>query len=234
MGKSANQSAIKAKNKKLKIRGIPRRALTAYNLFFAIQRKKILDEQQLNTQDKNDGHANVGFANLANSVARQWKNVDPDFKAELEVKAQKDKIRYQNEMKDWKMRQKMEADLETIKVDLEMTETELKKRSDVGEALFKITAMKKELEQLKQMTNQTKSPEKKDKKTETFPDAESKMDDQIEIECTKHAAEDLDEASPAVGRIAMDLNARGNKIEGTKKELVHMSKEDEDIGFQGF
>jgi hypothetical protein len=77
-------------------------------------------------------------------------------------------------------------------------------------------------------------PEKKDKKTETFPDAESKMDDQIEIECTKHAAEDLDEASPAVGRIAMDLNARGNKIEGTKKELVHMSKEDEDIGFQGF
>lgn len=96
--------------------------------------------------------------------------------------------------------------------------------------MAKTLAIKMELKQLKQ----TKSPEKKDKKTETFPDAESKMDDQIEIECTKHAAEDLDEASPAVGRIAMDLNARGNKIEGTKKELVHMSKEDEDIGFQGF
>jgi hypothetical protein len=62
-----------------------------------------------------------------------------------------------------------------------------------------------ELKQLKQ----TKLLEKKEKKTETVPDAESKMDDQIEIECTKHAAKDLDEASPAAGRIAMDLNARG-------------------------
>lgn len=42
---------------------------------------------------------------MANIVAQQWKNVDPKFKAELEVKAHQDRIRYKNEMRDWEMKQ---------------------------------------------------------------------------------------------------------------------------------
>ena len=101
--------AIKAKNKELKLRGLPRRPLSSYNMF-----KKILNEQQLKARDKNDNRAHVGFANLANIVAQQWKNVDPKFKAELEVKAHQDRIRYKNEMRDWEMKQ-LEADIREIR-----------------------------------------------------------------------------------------------------------------------
>ena len=93
MVKSTKPSAIKAKNKELKLRGLPRK---------------------LKVQDKNDNRAHVGFANLTNIVAQQWKNVDPKFKAELEVKAHQDRIRYKNEMRDWEMKQ-LEADIREIR-----------------------------------------------------------------------------------------------------------------------
>ena len=83
MVKSAKQSTLKAKNKELRSRGKPRRPLSSYNIFFALQRKKILDEQHLSIQDGTYAiHTNVGFANLANIVAKRWKNVDPEFKAD--------------------------------------------------------------------------------------------------------------------------------------------------------
>jgi hypothetical protein len=192
MGKSTKQSVIKAKNNKLKIRGIPRRPLSSYNMFFSLQRKKIVDEQQLSAQVKNDGRANVGFANLANIVAQQCKNVDPALKAELDEKAHQDRIRYKNEMREWEMKQKMEADVEEIKADLETTETEVKTQSEVGEALVKIAAMKRELEQIKRMNKM--KPEKHDEKKETVPAADSKADDDVG---TEMAVADLNDASPA-------------------------------------
>ena len=185
MGKANKQSAIKARNKELKLRGIPRRPLSSYNMFFAIQRKKIVDEQQLSAQKKNGGHANVGFANLANIVAQQWKNVDPTLKAELEDKARQDKIRYKTEMREWEMKQKMEADLEEIKADLETTETEVKTKSEVGDLMIKIKAMKKELEQIKQMSNETKVHQK----AETIPDAKSKTCEVTEVEYSRKDCE---------------------------------------------
>ena len=190
MGKANKQSAIKAKNKELKLRGIPRRPLSSYNMFFAIQRKKIVDEQQLSVQVKNDGRANVGFANLANIVAQQWKNVDPALKAELDEKAHKDRIRYKNEMREWEMKQKMEADVEEIKVDLETTETEVKTKSEVGDLMIKIEAMKKGLEQIKRMLDDTKAHEK----TETIPYAESKTCEVTEAEYSQSQALRIDKA----------------------------------------
>jgi hypothetical protein len=191
MGKVTKPSAIKAKNKELKLRGIPRRPLSSYNMFFSIQRKKILDDQKLKAQEKNDGRANVGFANLAFIVSEQWKNVDPTLKAELEVKAHQDRIRYKHEMREWELKQKMEADIEEIKADLETTETEMKTKSETTHALAKLEVIKKELEQIKQMSNKT-NPEKNDEKKETVTDAESKKDTDTEM-----AVADIDNASPA-------------------------------------
>ena len=187
MVKSIKQSATKTRNKELKLRGKPRRSLSPYNIFFAIQRKKLLHKQRLKAQDKKDGHVHIGFANLAKIVAEQWKNIDPISKAELEEKAQQDKIRHTNEMREWKLKLKMEAELEVI-------EKEVKATNGVGDALLKIQDMKKELEQMKQSSIKAKVQEKKD----TVPAAKPKTDGDIELEgCykdSKSAAADLSEA----------------------------------------
>jgi hypothetical protein len=184
MGKVTKPSAIKAKNKELKLRGIPRRPLSSYNMFFSIQRKKILDDQKLKAQEKNGGSANVGFANLAFIVSEQWKNVDRTLKAELEVKAHQDRIRYKHEMREWELKQQMEADIEEIKVDLETTETEMKTKSETGHALAKLEVIKKELEQIKQ-------------KEETRPTAKPKTEEDIGFDRLVSAAPYCDYASPA-------------------------------------
>jgi hypothetical protein len=50
------------------------------NIFFAIERKKIIQEQE-----HADGTpVKVEFANMANIVSERWKNIDPEYKEELE------------------------------------------------------------------------------------------------------------------------------------------------------
>ena len=188
MGKATKQSTTKAKNKELKLRGLPRRPLSSFNMFFSLQRKKILDYQQLRTQDKNDNQAHVGFANLAKIIAHQWKNIDPNFKAELEVKAHQNRIRYQHEMRDWEMKLKMESGREAIEADLETTEMEMEIKSEIEDALIKIEAIVKE--QMKQSSIKAKVLHMKD----TFSDSEPKADDDVG---TEMAVADLDITSPA-------------------------------------
>ena len=207
MGKATKPSAVKAKNKELKLRGIPRRPLSSYNIFFSIQRKKILDDQQPMTQDKNGNRAHVGFANLAHIIAQQWKNVDPTLKAELEVKAHQDRIRYKHEMRDWEVKQKMEA----IKADLERITTEVNARES------KMQDMKKELEQMKQVSNETKVHEQK----ETVPDAKPTRDEDIGFECFESAAADLDEAIAFLKDTRASPISQRDSIAGTSYTPVY-------------
>jgi hypothetical protein len=130
---------------------------------------------------------------LAFIVSEQWKNVDPTLKAELEVKAHQDRIRYKHEMREWELKQQMEADIEEIKVDLETTETEMKTKSETGHALAKLEVIKKELEQIKQMSNE---PEKNEKE-ETRPTAKPKTEEDIGFERLVSTAPYCDYASPA-------------------------------------
>lgn len=104
------------KNKSKKDDGKPRRALTAYNLFFAMERKRILAEQKspiihksMRNKYRIGKHANVGFANLARIVGEKWRKVDAQLKMELERQAKIDKERYNNEMKEWNLKEKMKT-----------------------------------------------------------------------------------------------------------------------------
>ena len=74
----------------------PKRALTAYNLFFREERQKMLENRARNNSPK------IGFAAMARTVSTRWKAIDQsERELYLELAAQ-DKIRYTGEMKLWK------------------------------------------------------------------------------------------------------------------------------------
>jgi hypothetical protein len=77
------------------------------NIFFALQRKKIIQEQE--SKLRNDGirsqgpiKAKVGFANLANIISKRWWDIDEKYKMKLEKLARNEKERYDKDMLRWK------------------------------------------------------------------------------------------------------------------------------------
>lgn len=108
MKASSPTSFKKATGKKAdKTPGKPRRPLSAYNIFFAIERKKILCEKKLQDDDDEDQSKpskskGVGFANLATTVASQWKKIPPAYKKELEDMARINKMRYEKTVQEWR------------------------------------------------------------------------------------------------------------------------------------
>jgi hypothetical protein len=70
------------------------------NIFFAIERKKIIQEQE-----HADGTpVKVGFANMANIVSERWKNIDPEYKEELERVALVGNEKYDKDTLVWKLK----------------------------------------------------------------------------------------------------------------------------------
>uniref|UniRef100_A0A7S3L4J3 HMG box domain-containing protein n=2 Tax=Amphora coffeiformis TaxID=265554 RepID=A0A7S3L4J3_9STRA len=65
----------------------PKRPLSAYNLFFQFERKKILESAT-------PGAPELGFKDMARAIARRWKNVDSNYKMELISMANENKMRY--------------------------------------------------------------------------------------------------------------------------------------------
>ncbi|KAL3798920.1 hypothetical protein ACHAWO_013037 [Cyclotella atomus] len=78
--------------------GRPLRPLSAYNIFFQMERNRIMKEQA-NPDAK---HASGGFANLANIISARWKKVDGALKIELDAMAKLDRERYDREVDVWK------------------------------------------------------------------------------------------------------------------------------------
>jgi hypothetical protein len=80
------------------------------NIFFAIERKKILEERERKAQEDNTQMAKVGFAGLANIVATRWRDVDAEYKKELEEMAGLERKQYEKKVLEWKLKLKEEAE----------------------------------------------------------------------------------------------------------------------------
>lgn len=77
----------------------PKRALTAYNIFFQEERTRILLSRGAGTSGK--GHGKISFAELAQIVSKRWKEADGTTKSYYNHRSEADKKRYIAEMEIW-------------------------------------------------------------------------------------------------------------------------------------
>jgi len=129
-GKNDMKSKLKTKKRK-KPKDCPRRPLSAYNLFFKDERKKILDEirdaddegkdcteskaissgdaSTSRSQSQSDAsvsvsrtpHGKVGFESLAKTIGSRWRVIDPDRLKRYKEHAEVEQKRYSREMKEY-------------------------------------------------------------------------------------------------------------------------------------
>jgi hypothetical protein len=88
-----------------KPRGMPKRPLSAYNLFFKAQRPNVL------SSGNREGER-VGFANLAKIIGKQWKSIEESERRLYDRLANEDNARYRAEMdaySRWKQEQRLTA-----------------------------------------------------------------------------------------------------------------------------
>lgn len=99
--KASPPSLRKVKKKSKEKSDKPKRALSAYNLFFQSERAKILSETCQPSRKPRRSHGKIGFAALARSVADKWKTLPAKEKAKFEAEALKEKERYEQEVEVW-------------------------------------------------------------------------------------------------------------------------------------
>lgn len=133
---NSSSAAVKKNGGKKKAEGKPKRALSAYNIFFQYQRERLIAgnnnkisfstdddiEHEIekiihnkNNQEKSNKkrkhrktHGKISFTDLARTIAERWKVLDKDTKAIFENRAQQEKLQYNKELEQWKTQKKNE------------------------------------------------------------------------------------------------------------------------------
>jgi len=102
----------KKKNVRKKHKDKPKRPLSAYNLFFKDERKKILESIPAKPEEDDDKdeldedgkkkkkppHGKIGFENLAKIIGQRWQKLEPDRIEHYKKLAGKDMKRYKDQM----------------------------------------------------------------------------------------------------------------------------------------
>jgi len=87
----------------------PKRSLSAYNLFFQAERKRLLqtlpDCRSQGKKKPRKSHGKLGFADMARTISARWKSITPQEKAPYDELAKVDTMRYKRQMALWKEHQ---------------------------------------------------------------------------------------------------------------------------------
>ena len=84
---------------------MPKRPLSAYNLFFQEARKALLGDAYTPSPAKRrhrKSHGKIGFTELAHIISQKWKTLDAGLKDQLQDQAAKNKSDYMAAVKQWK------------------------------------------------------------------------------------------------------------------------------------
>jgi hypothetical protein len=128
----AEVSGVSPKKKNWKKpKDMPKRPLSAYNLFFADERKRLIEDKDargnvtqgmsLDTalrspqSSPSSSGKKLGFAGLARTVAAKWKTLNPETKLRYEQQADIEKARYKAQMKEYNEQQRIKAQRHTTR-----------------------------------------------------------------------------------------------------------------------
>jgi HMG-box domain len=86
---------LSSKNWK-KPKDMPRRPLSAYNLFFKSERERLLApiHEECTPEIRKSKSVGIGFAGLAREIAKKWKSLDKSERSSYEREAETEKKRY--------------------------------------------------------------------------------------------------------------------------------------------
>jgi len=100
-GTNASETLPASRKRKKKPNGMPKRPLSAYNLFFRAERAKILvgetmeeDSSKENGRRRRPPHGIIGFSDLGKCIGARWKNLSFEEKKKLKRLADEESERY--------------------------------------------------------------------------------------------------------------------------------------------
>ena len=83
----------------------PKRPLSAYNLFFQSERRKLLDQlPPREGRQPRRSHGKLGFKEMATIIGRRWRQLDHHTKAPFVKEANQEKARHRAAMADYRRR----------------------------------------------------------------------------------------------------------------------------------
>lgn len=119
---------------------MPKRPLSAYNLFFRQERKNLLgedlaEEYKIEDQSKRKhrkSHGKIGFKEMAQKISSNWKNLSEEEKRPFTEAAQKEQDRYKEQMVEYK--KKVEAEERKAEAQRKETQEQDAKKARTEEA----------------------------------------------------------------------------------------------------